>query len=155
MDKTNVMRILDSKKIAYTPLCFETEVAVSGSEMADRLCIPHESTFKTLVTISASRKNYVFMIPVDKELDLKKCAKAVNEKSIEMIKSKELLALTGYIHGGCSPIGMKKLFKTIVDKSAESFETIVYSCGKIGCMVQTSPKDLKKLVPYLTADITI
>lgn len=154
MEKTNVMRILDSKKITYAPLTFQTKEAVSGSMVADILGVPHQSTFKTLVTVSASRKNYVFMIPVDLELDLKKCAKVVNEKSIEMIKSKDLLSLTGYIHGGCSPIGMKKTFKTIIDSSAEKFDEIVFSGGKIGYMVQVSLTDLDKIIPTIKADIT-
>lgn len=153
MDKTNVMRLLDAKKIDYKPLCFKTDVAPTGSEMADILGVPHESTFKTLVTKSGSNRNYVFMLPVDEELDLKKCAKAVNEKSIEMIKSKDLLGLTGYVHGGCSPIGMKKPFKTVVHESVLECEKIVFSAGKIGCMVETSPCELKKIVNYTTYDI--
>ena len=153
MDKTNVMRILDSKKIVYKPLCLNITQAISGSEMADKLNIAHISTYKTLVTVGASRKNYVFMVPVDLELDLKKCAKSVNEKSIEMIKSKDLLGLTGYVHGGCSPIGMKKLFKTVIDKSVENFDKIVFSAGKIGQMVEVDKNDLKKLVSFITYEI--
>lgn len=155
MDKTNVMRLLDAKKIIYRSLFFRAEVAPTGSEMADILGVPHESTYKTLVTKSGSNKNYVFMIPVDEELDLKKCAKSVNEKSIEMIKSKDLFGLTGYIHGGCSPIGMKKPFRTVVDDSVLKFSKIVFSAGKIGYMVEVSPLDLKKMVNYTTYDIKV
>lgn len=154
MEKTNVMRILDLKKIAYKPLCFETDTAISGVDMADRLNIPHESTFKTLVTVGASRKNYVFMIPVEEELDLKKCAKAVNEKNIEMIKSKDLLPLTGYVHGGCSPIGMKKPFKTVISKTANNYEKIVFSAGKIGYMVEVDVNDALSLISFTFGDVT-
>ncbi|MBQ0099486.1 MAG: Cys-tRNA(Pro) deacylase, partial [Firmicutes bacterium] len=153
--KTNVMRLLDANKISYNPFFFKVEVAPTGSEMADILGVPHKSTFKTLVTKSAKNINYVFMIPVDEELDLKKCAKAVNEKSIEMIKSKDLLGLTGYVHGGCSPIGMKKPFKTVIDESVLEFSKIVFSAGKIGYMVEVSPFDLKKIVNYITYDIKV
>ena len=155
MDKTNVMRLLDAKKISFKPFFFSVEVAPTGSEMADALGLKHESTFKTLVTKSGKNINYVFMIPVDEELDLKKCAKAVNEKSIEMIKSKDLLSLTGYVHGGCSPIGMKKPFKTVIHESALEFSKIVFSAGKIGYMVEVSPLDLKKIVNYTTYDIKV
>ena len=115
---------------------------------------PH-SVFKTLVTVGKSKKNYVFMIPVCEELDLKKAAKAVGEKSIEMIKSKELLPLTGYIHGGCSPVGMKKLFTTTIHSTAENFERIFFSGGKIGCQVETTLENLKKIVPVRIADIIV
>lgn len=155
MDKTNVMRLLDAKKISYKPFFFRAEVVPTGSEMADILELKHESTFKTLVTKSGKNINYVFMLPVDGELDLKKCAKAVNEKSIEMVKSKDLLGLTGYVHGGCSPIGMKKPFKTVIDESVLEFDKIVFSAGRIGYMVEVSPLDLKKIVNYITFDIMI
>ena len=102
--------------------------------------------FKTLVTIGKSRQYYVFIVPVTGELDLKKAAKAVGEKSIEMIKSKELLPLTGYIHGGCSPIGMKKVFPTVIDKSAESFERIFFSAGKIGLQIEIAVEDISKII---------
>lgn len=153
MEKTNAMRILDGKKIEYTSHCVKLDVALSGSQMADILSVPHNSTYKTLVTVGASKKNYVFMIPVDRELDLKKCAKAVSEKNIEMIKSKDLLGLTGYVHGGCSPIGMKKLFKTVIDVSCDNYEKIVFSAGKIGCMVEVKVSDLKKALPITTYDL--
>lgn len=153
MEKTNVMRILEQKKIAYQAYTYADTDAISGVEVAQVLGQNPNQVFKTLVTVGASKRNYVFVIPVCEELHLKKAAKAVGEKSIEMIKSKELLPLTGYIHGGCSPIGMKKLFKTVLHVSAESFETIIFSAGKIGYQVEVEPADLKKVVPYILADV--
>ena len=152
-EKTNVMRILDQKKIPYNRYTYDSEVAISGMEVATILGQNPNQVFKTLVTIGASKKNYVFVVPVCSELNLKKAAKAVGEKNIEMIKSKELLPLTGYIHGGCSPIGMKKLFKTVIHTSAEEFGTIIFSAGKIGYQVEVAPMDLKKVVPYTFADV--
>lgn len=146
MEKTNVMRILDQKKIKYTPHCYEGTGAISGMEVAEVLKENPKKVFKTLVTIGASKKNYVFVVPVYAELDLKKAANSVNEKNIEMIKSKDLLALTGYIHGGCSPIGMKKPFRTVMDDSALENDTIMFSAGKIGYQVEMNPLDLKGLV---------
>ena len=134
-EKTNVMRILEQKKIAYQPHSYVTTDAVSGTEVAAVLGQDPKRVFKTLVTVAKSGNHYVFVIPVEKELDLKKAAKAVGEKSIDMVKSKELLGLTGYIHGGCSPIGMKKFFKTVIDKSAQNFDTIIFRAGKIGYQV--------------------
>lgn len=141
-EKTNVMRILDQKKVEYTPHEIGDNTKLSGEEIAEALGKPLDRVFKTLVTVGKSGKNYVFVIPVNHELDLKKAAKAVREKSIEMIKQKELLPLTGYVHGGCSPIGMKKLFATTIDISAQDKETICFSAGKIGYQVEVSPKDL-------------
>ena len=135
-EKTNVMRILDQKKIRYNKYCYADTDAISGVEVAEALGQNKEQVFKTLVTIGKSKNHYVFVIPVDKELDLKKAAKSVGEKSVEMIKSKELLPLTGYIHGGCSPIGMKKYFKTTIDKSVEGLDTFIFSAGKIGYQVE-------------------
>ncbi|MBQ7919901.1 MAG: Cys-tRNA(Pro) deacylase [Lachnospiraceae bacterium] len=151
MEKTNVMRVLDQKKVAYKSYTYSD--VISGIEVAEVLGENPEQVFKTLVTIGASKKNYVFMVPVCKELDLKKAAKAVGEKSIQMIKAKELLPLTGYVHGGCSPIGMKKLFTTTVDESAVNFETIIFSAGKIGYQVEVALPDLQKVIPVKTADI--
>ncbi len=153
LEKTNVMRILDQKKIPYNSYTYNSEEAISGMEVATILGQNPNQVFKTLVTVGASKKNYVFVVPVCAELHLKKAAKAVGEKSIEMIKSKELLPLTGYIHGGCSPIGMKKLFTTTMDASAADFETIIFSAGKIGYQVEVKPEDLKKVVPIQLADI--
>lgn len=150
--KTNAMRILDQRKIEYKIHTYEN--AISGIEVADTLNEDYESVFKTLVTISGSKTNYVFVVPVNKELDLKKAAKVVNEKSIEMLKSKDLLPLTGYIHGGCSPIGMKKQFKTIIDISSKDKNKIFISGGKIGCQIEISPIELKKVINYELEDIT-
>lgn len=154
-EKTNVMRILDQKKIPYLSHSYVGTDAISGLEVASILKQNPEQVFKTLVTKSSKNINYVFVIPVSKELDLKKAARAVNEKSIEMIKSKELLPVTGYIHGGCSPIGMKKQFKTVIDTTATNYQTIIFSGGKIGYQVQLSLTDLEKVIDYILADITI
>lgn len=147
-EKTNVMRLLDQKKIPYKHYSYVGTGAISGVEVAQTLNQDVTHVFKTLVTASKSKKNYVFMIPVAEELDLKKAAKAVGEKSIEMIKSKDLLGLTGYIHGGCSPIGMKKQFETVIDSSALNNETIIFSGGKIGYQVELSLDLLKKVISY-------
>lgn len=147
-EKTNVMRILDQKKIPYESHTYDSTEAISGLEVATALKQNPNQVFKTLVTVGASKKNYVFVIPVCGELNLKKAAKAVGEKSIEMIKSKELLPLTGYIHGGCSPIGMKKLFVTVIDESAKEQDTIIFSGGKIGYQVEVTLEDLEKVIPY-------
>lgn len=152
-EKTNVMRILDQKKIDYKSYYYETDEAISGTEVAKAINQDENHVFKTLVTVGASKTNYVFMVPVKEELDLKKAAKAVGEKSIQMIKSKELLPLTGYIHGGCSPIGMKKAFTTTIHQSAENFDTIIFSAGKIGYQVELSLELLQKVVRVTPADI--
>ena len=154
-EKTNVMRILDQKKINYKSHYYGDSGAVSGLEVARVLGEDPSRVFKTLVTEGKSRNYYVFMIPVAEELDLKKSAKAVGEKSVEMVKSKELLPLTGYIHGGCSPIGMKKYFKTTVDLSAENKDTIYVIAGKIGCQIEIRLEDLKNIIRIETADLTI
>lgn len=155
MEKTNVMRIFDQKKLEYKSHFYGDTGAVSGVDVANALGEEPHSVFKTLVTVGKSKKNYVFMIPVCEELDLKKAARAVGEKSIEMIKLKELLPLTGYIHGGCSPVGMKKLFTTTIHSTAENFERIFFSGGKIGCQVETTLENLKKIVPVRIADIIV
>lgn len=122
-EKTNVMRILEQKKVKYKSYNYLETGAISGMEVAKALNEDPNLTFKTLVTIGKTNNHYVFLVPVNKELDLKKASKAVNEKNIEMVKSKELLALTGYIHGGCSPVGMKKSFKIIIDNTAKNYES--------------------------------
>ncbi len=152
-EKTNVMRMLDQKKIRYKSHYYGDTGAVSGNEAASALGEDPARVFKTLVTVGKSKQNYVFIVPVSGELNLKKAAKAVGEKSIEMIKSKELLPLTGYIHGGCSPIGMKKFFKTTIDISARNAETIFVSAGKIGYQIELSLDDLKKVIRVQEADI--
>lgn len=153
-EKTNVMRILDQNKIPYESHCYADTDAISGMEVAKALGQNADQVFKTLVTIGNSKNHYVFLVPVNKELNLKKAAKAVNEKSIEMIKSKELLPLTGYIHGGCSPIGMKKQFKTTIDITATAFDTIVFSGGKIGYQVELSLEELKRVLVFGLSDIS-
>lgn len=151
--KTNVMRILDQKKIPYESHAYDSTEAISGMEVAEVLGQNPHQVFKTLVTVGASKKNYVFVVPVCGELNLKKAAKAVGEKSIEMIKSKELLPLTGYIHGGCSPIGMKKLFPTVIHESAVECDTIIFSGGKIGFQVELTVENLKKVIPFSLDDV--
>ena len=153
-EKTNVMRVLDSKKVKYTSHCYIDTPTTNGEEVAKILGQNPADVFKTLVTISKSGTNYVFVIPVAKELDLKKAAKAAGEKSIEMLKSKELLPLTGYVHGGCSPIGMKKSFKTFIDKSADAREVIIFSAGKIGYQVELTLPELAKVIDYSLEDLT-
>ena len=153
--KTNVMRILDKHKISYKHYTYADTNAVSGVEVAAVLKQDPDMVFKTLVCCGKSKKYYVFMVPVAKELDLKKAAAAVNEKSVEMIHLKDLLPVTGYIHGGCSPIGMKKLFATVVDESALNFKTIIFSAGKIGYQVELSIDDLQKLVPLSLKPLTV
>lgn len=153
--KTNVMRILDKNRIVYKSHCYENSGAISGTEVAKALGEDPEQVFKTLVTKGKSGEFFVFMIPVKEELDLKKAAAAVNEKSIEMIKQKDLLKTTGYIHGGCSPIGMKKQFKTAIHLTAERFETIIFSAGKIGWQVELSLDSLRKVIDVNAADIIV
>ena len=152
-EKTNVMRILEQKKIKYNSYSYASTQAISGMEVATALNQDPNCVFKTLVTVGTSRNNYVFLVPVNKELNLKKAAKSVNEKKVEMIKSKELLLLTGYIHGGCSPIGMKKQFKTVINITAQNFEKIIFSAGKIGYQVEMSLENLQKVINFTLADI--
>lgn len=154
-EKTNVMRILDGKKIEYNHYNYLESGAISGMEVAEALNENPDMVFKTLVTVGKSGNHYVFLLPVNKELDLKKAAKSVGEKNIEMIKSKELLPLTGYIHGGCSPIGMKKFFKTVIHETASKFDKILFSGGKIGYQVEVSLQDLSKVIKYDLADIVV
>lgn len=151
--KTNVMRILDKSKIPYNHYTYADTDAISGVDVAKVLGQNPKRVFKTLVTIGKSKKYYVFMIPVEEELDLKKAAHAVGEKSVEMLKQKDLLPTTGYVHGGCSPIGMKKSFETVIHSSACDFDMIIFSAGKIGYQVEMSVENLKKLVRLKIADI--
>ena len=156
-EKTNVMRVLDQKKIPYTPHTYPhgDGEAPDGVTVAQSMGINPDQVFKTLVTKGASGGYYVFDIPVAATLDLKKAAKAVGEKSIAMLPSKELLPLTGYVHGGCSPIGMKKQFPTVFHQSALEQKTIFVSAGKIGFQVELSPADLMKLIHGETADVIV
>lgn len=153
-DKTNVMRLLEQKKLAYQHYTYESEGAISGVEVAALLQQNPAQVFKTLVTTGRSGAHYVFVIPVGAGLDLKLAARAVGEKSLEMLKQKDLLPLTGYVHGGCSPIGMKKAFRTTIDATAQNFDSIIFSGGRIGLQVQVSLADLAKLVRFQLADIT-
>ena len=155
-EKTNVMRILDQKRVPYTPHHYaHPNGAVDGASVATLLDRDPASVCKTLVTQGASRQHYVFVIPVLRSLDLKAAARAVGEKSIEMIPQARLLPLTGYVHGGCSPIGMKKQFPTVFHQSALDQETIFVSAGKIGFQVELSPADLIELVGGSTEDVTV
>ncbi len=154
MDKTNAMRILDAKRAKYEALSYPASEAVSALEAARLLGIGPERIFKTLVTVGRTRDHYVFVVPATGELDLRKAARAVGEKSVEMVRSKELLPLTGYVHGGCSPVGMKKTFRTVIDASAERLGTIVVSAGRIGLQMRIALGELRKALPFSLADLT-
>ncbi len=153
-EKTNVMRLLEQKKVVYRHYTYESEGAITGLEVAEKLGQNPAQVFKTLVTNGRSGAYYVFVIPVGAGLDLKKAARTVGEKSLEMLKQKELLPLTGYVHGGCSPIGMKKPFRTTIDSTAAQFDSIIFSGGRIGLQVQVSLPDLARLLRFQLADIT-
>ena len=163
--KTNAMRILDQHGVSYITYDYESTGAISGVEVAGVLGQDPARAFKTLVAEGAGKvskgngervkEHYVFVVPVASELDLKKAAAAAGEKSIAMIKQKELLPLTGYVHGGCSPLGMKKQFETFIDSSASDKETIMFSAGKIGQQIETSPSELAKVLDFKYADITV
>lgn len=154
-DKTNVMRLLDQAGIVYTPHTYDPNGPTDGVSVAHILGQDEDAVFKTLVTRGASGAYYVFDVPVADNLDLKKAAKAVGEKSIAMIQQKELLPLTGYVHGGCSPIGMKKPFPTVFHETVILYDTICVSAGKIGYQVQCVPDDLLNFIGAKTADITV
>ena len=153
--KTNAIRELDAAKLPYQARFFEGTEALSGVEVARKLGLDQDRVFKTLVTRGKSGTYRAFMIPVACELDLKKAASAAGEKAVAMIKSKELLPLTGYVHGGCSPIGMKKPFPTYIDETAELYESIYFSGGRIGCQLEMALEDLRAIVPVETADLTV
>ena len=155
-DKTNVMRLLEQKKVAYTPHSYPHEegVAVDGATVAELVGKDPLDVFKTLVAVGASKGHYVFVIPVEAELDLKKAAKAAGEKSIAMLPLKELTPLTGYVRGGCSPVGMKKAFPTFFHLSAMERPTILVSAGRIGSQVEVAPETLCQLVRGKFADLT-
>ena len=154
-EKTNVMRVLTQKKVEYVGHTYEQDASLTGAEIAAKMGENPEAVFKTLVTQGKSKNYYVFVIPVEKELDLKKAAKAVGEKSIEMLPLKELLPLTGYVHGGCSPIGMKKFFTTTFDESLNNLERVYFSGGKVGFQVEVAVKDIEKVIGYNTAEVTV
>lgn len=154
--KTNVMRLLERAKISYTPHTYpHGDDPVDGPTVAALLGQDPARVFKTLVTVGASRRYYVFDIPVLWELDLKKAARAVGEKSVAMPHLSELTPLTGYVRGGCSPIGMKKQFPTVLDRSALDYDTICISAGKIGAQVELAPGALLALVEGTAADLTV
>lgn len=152
-DKTNVMRVLDSKKIKYESHTYEADPTLTGEQIAGILGEDAKKVFKTLVTQGKSGGYYVFVVPVEAELDLKKAAKVAGEKSISMIKQKDLLGLTGYVHGGCSPIGMKKQFPTFIHETAGSYEIMFVSAGKVGAQIELSPEDLLKVSNGKLADL--
>lgn len=153
-EKTNVMRLLEQKKIQYEMVSLPDAEGLSGEEIARRLGEDLGQAFKTLVTTGKSGAHYVFVIPVASELDLKLAASAVSEKSIEMLKQKDLLPLTGYVHGGCSPIGMKKFFTTTIDSSAKNYDEIYFSAGKIGYQVKVANSDIDKIIRVSYSHIT-
>ncbi|WP_044974489.1 Cys-tRNA(Pro) deacylase [Ruminococcus sp. HUN007] len=154
-EKTNVMRILDGKKIEYQSHTYEADPTLTGEQIAGILGEDPEKVFKTLVTQAKSGTYYVFVVPVKEELDLKKAAKAAGEKAISMLKQKDLLPLTGYVHGGCSPVGMKKQFATFIHETAPSFEKIFVSAGRVGAQIELSPADLMGVAGIKTADIIV
>ena len=156
MGKTNAMRILDSAGIRYTQYTYDCGGEfMDGVSVAAMIGKPPEQVFKTLVAQGASRTHFVYMIPAAEELDLKAAARAAGEKSVEMIKVTDIEKVTGYIRGGCSPIGMKKQFETVIHETAEFFDTIFYSGGRVGFQVETSPADLFALIPIKAADIIV
>ncbi|MCR5267181.1 MAG: Cys-tRNA(Pro) deacylase [Lachnospiraceae bacterium] len=152
-EKTNVMRVLDGKKIPYESHAYQPDATMSGEEIAGILGEDPSKVFKTLVTQGKSGAYYVFVVPVMGELDLKKAAKATGEKAISMIKQKELLPLTGYVHGGCSPIGMKKAFPTFIHETAAGYDKVFVSAGKVGFQIELSPSDLIAVTGCSVADI--
>ncbi len=151
--KTNAMRILDRNKISYEVNTYECDEFVDGMDIADKLGQKYEESFKTLVTKGKSGSYYVFVLPVNEELDMKKAAKSVGEKSVEMIHVKDINSVTGYIRGGCSPLGMKKLYKTVIHQSAEKYEKIIISGGRIGSQIIINPFDLVKVTAGKYEDI--
>lgn len=153
--KTNAMRILDAAGVDHQIHVFEADGTMTGVEIAQMLGEEPEHVFKTLVTIGKSKEHYVFMVPVAEELDLKKAAKAAGEKSIEMVKSRELFGLTGYVHGGCSPLGMKKFFTTFIDETCILFDTILFSGGRIGTQIEMSFDDLANVIDLTPVDLVV
>lgn len=152
-DKTNVMRLLDKAGIAYSSHTYDPDPTMSGEEIAAILGEDPDKVFKTLVTQGKSGQYYVFVIPVKAELDLKKAAGSAGEKSVSMIRQKELLPLTGYVHGGCSPVGMKKAFPVFMHESCKAYEHIFVSAGKVGYQIEVSPEDLIRITGSETADV--
>ena len=151
--KTNAVRILERNKVSYELLTYECDEFIDGLHTAEKTGAPVEQSYKTLVMQGKSKKYYVFVIPIDREVDLKAAARAVQEKSIEMIPVKELTNITGYVRGGCSPLGMKKQFPTVIDATARAFDQIYVSGGRIGTTIKVNPQDLAKVVNAEFADI--
>ena len=152
--KTNAMRMLDRQKVKYEALVYECDEFIDGIHTADTLGIPHENCFKTLVLQGKSKGYSVFVLPIEEELNLKECAKAVNEKSVEMIHVKDINKITGYIRGGCSPLGMKKQFRTFIEMDCLNQDKIYFSAGKIGMQIEMDPKTLMDLIHVQAGDIT-
>lgn len=153
--KTNAMRILDRMKIPYTHQSYECEEFVDGMQTAEKLGLPYEKVYKTLVTEGSDKQHYVFVLPIACELDLKKAAKAVGVKSVAMIHVKDITNLTGYVRGGCTAIGMKKQFRTVVSDTAKALSDIYVSGGKIGCQINLKPDDLLKACQGTYGDIIV
>ena len=151
--KTDAMRMLDRMKIPYEAHTYECEEFVDGIQVADMLHLPHEKVYKTLVTVGNSKNYFVFVLPIEAELDLKKAAKAVGEKSLEMIHVKDINQITGYIRGGCTAVGMKKQYKTVIDASAQTLQTMIVSGGRIGSQIELTPEDLAKAANAVFAEI--
>ncbi|MBP1543334.1 MAG: Cys-tRNA(Pro) deacylase [Oscillospiraceae bacterium] len=151
--KTNAMRILDKLKIEYSVNHYECDEFIDGVHIADMLGQSYDSSFKTLVLVGKSKSYYVFALPIDKELDMKKAARAVGEKSLEMVHVKDINAVTGYIRGGCTPIGMKKQYRTVIHSSAQDFGRIIVSGGKLGTQLELAPNDLAAACSGEFADI--
>ncbi len=154
-EKTNAIRLVEQKKLTFLWHTYDSSKAISAIEVAQQLGQNPDKVFKTLVCTGKTGKHYVFVIPAAKELDLKKAAKSVSEKSIEMLKQKDLLSLTGYVHGGCSPIGMKKFFTTTIDQSATAFDTIIFSGGRIGLQLEMTLQNLQKIICFQIDAITV
>ena len=151
--KTNAMRILDRMKIPYTHYTYECDEFIDGMQIVEKLNLKPEQVYKTLVTQGHSKAYFVFVIPVAEELDLKKAAKAVGEKSLEMIHVKDINQITGYIRGGCTAVGMKKQYKTVIDASAQTLQTMIVSGGRIGSQIELTPEDLAKAANAVFAEI--
>lgn len=152
---TNAMRILDRMKISYTHQSYECEEFIDGIQTADHLGLPHDLVYKTLVTLGSSRQYFVFVLPIEAELDMKKAARAVSEKSVSMIHVKDITAVTGYVRGGCTAIGMKKQYRTVISETARNLQKIYVSGGKIGCQIELSPDDLCKACGAVYGDIIV
>ncbi|MDD6657060.1 MAG: Cys-tRNA(Pro) deacylase [Lachnospiraceae bacterium] len=153
--KTNAMRILDRMKIEYTHQSYECDEFVDGIQTADHLGLSHEQVYKTLVTVGSSKQYFVFVLPIEAELDMKKAARAVGEKSVSMIHVKDITAVTGYVRGGCTAIGMKKQYKTVISQTAKNLQHMYVSGGKIGCQIMLSPDDLCKACGGTYGDIIV